>query len=139
MTGETKGRIASGVNVLAGVWLFLAPFVLAYQEIQQALWNDMVVGALIFILALGRVAAPKRFQLLSWVNFVLGTWLVVAPFVLVYGALDGLVDPGAAIGNDIVMGIIVLAMAAWSATATRQMPSERVAPRRTYVNSAERS
>lgn len=39
------------VNVAAGAWLILSPFVLGYADAGAALANDVVVGALIVVLA----------------------------------------------------------------------------------------
>lgn len=123
---SAAGKWPSGINVLAGVWLILAPMTLGYPYLQQAVWNDRVVGTAIFVLAVARVAAPARFEVISWINFVLGAWLVVAPFLLAYSAggspspdlAAGTGDPTAAIANDIITGFVVLGMAAWSARAT---------------------
>jgi len=136
---ESRARLASGINVLAGIWLFLAPMVLGYADMEQALWNDRVIGVAIFVLALTRVAAPDRFAAISWVNFVLGAWLIIAPFLLFYGGVSAVGEPVAATGNDILVGILVIAMAAWSASATNRLPSGSGEPTGTTpVNVAER-
>lgn len=40
---------------------------------------------------------------LSWTNFVLGLWLVVAPFILVYHGVS------AALWEDVIAGILIAA------------------------------
>lgn len=45
------------VNVVAGVWLVAAPFVLGYSRESLALWNGVVVGIVIAVLAWWSVAA----------------------------------------------------------------------------------
>jgi hypothetical protein len=47
---------------------------------------------------------------LSWINFILGLWLIVAGFTLAAGS-------GAAMTQDIVLGIIIAAFAVWAATS----------------------
>lgn len=111
-------QIASGLNVVAGLWLILAPTALGYRGIaSDATWNDSIIGASIAVLALIRVGRPRATAELSWVNFVLGVWLMVAPFVLDYGQ-----DPNAlaATSNDIALGLIVLTLAGWSAIIGRR-------------------
>lgn len=109
----------SGINVLAGIWLILAPFALAYSDVEAALWNDIIIGVAIFVLALVRVGNPLQYEAVSWTNFILGAWLILAPFALAYTRV------AAALWNDIIVGIIVLSLAAWSAVASRQYgPSE---------------
>jgi hypothetical protein len=39
------------LNLLAGIWLFISPWVLGYSGTTTALWNALIVGALVFILA----------------------------------------------------------------------------------------
>src|SRR5262245_47134573 len=39
------------LNLLAGLWLFISPWALGYSGTSTALWNALIVGALIFILA----------------------------------------------------------------------------------------
>ncbi len=46
----------------------------------------MVIGAIIIVTAAVRLVLPDRFHGLSWVNFVMGAWLIVAPFLLVASA-----------------------------------------------------
>lgn len=117
----SAGKWPSGVNVLAGIWLILAPAVLGYTGLDQAVWNDRVVGVAVFILAMARIAAPVRFEVISWINFVLGAWLVVAPFLLAYTVVGDPAgatgSPSAAVANDIIVGILIIAMAVWSARA----------------------
>lgn len=98
---------ASGINLLLGIWLIIAPFVLAYTEV-DARWNDVIVGILIVLMAGSRlmqmsVTAP------SWVNVILGLWLLIAPFVMAYQSND-------AFWNNILVGIAVIAFGLWSAS-----------------------
>lgn len=44
---------------------------------------------------------------LSWTNFVLGLWLLISPFTLSYG--------GTAATEDIIVGILIAALALWRA------------------------
>ena len=118
----------SGINVVAGLWLIIAPFVLGYDEIQAALWNDIVVGIIVAAFAVARVARPLMNPGLSWINAVLGLWLIVAPFVLGYGrvveaealAVEGAVGGAqTAMWNDIIVGVIILVLGVWSALSAR--------------------
>lgn len=117
----------SGINVVAGLWLIIAPFVLGYDEIQAALWNDILVGIIIAAFAVARVAGPLMNPSLSWINALLGLWLIVAPFVLAYGgqveafAVEGAVGSAqTAMWNDIIVGVIILVLGAWSALSSRR-------------------
>ena len=114
----------SGINIVAGLWLIIAPFVLGYELIQAALWNDVIVGIIIAAFAVARVARPLMNPSLSWINAVLGLWLIVAPFVLAYGGtmeVEGAVGGAqTAMWNDIIVGVIVLVLGVWSALSARR-------------------
>jgi hypothetical protein len=112
----------SGINIVAGLWLIIAPFVLGYAAVQAAVWNDIVIGVAVAIMAIVRVTQPARYEGLSWVNVVLGVWLILAPFMLGYARIQP------AVWNDVLMGLVVLALAATSAMATRQMHGHHPRP-----------
>lgn len=44
---------------------------------------------------------------LSWINFVLGLWLLISPFTLGYS--------GTAATEDVVVGVLIAALALWRA------------------------
>lgn len=48
------------INLLLGVWLILAPFVLGYSDTNKALWSDLIVGVVIVILAIATLAGGKK-------------------------------------------------------------------------------
>ncbi len=106
----------SGLNVVAGIWLIIAPWVLGYHYLDPK-WNDVVFGAIIAILALVRAAGAYRAQWMSWINALIGVWLFVAAFTIDYS--------GVASGNDIVLGIVVFFLAIGSADATGSLFSGR--------------
>jgi hypothetical protein len=105
----------SSVNVLAGIWLIIAPFVLLYEH-GTARINDIVVGIVIAVFALVRSLAPGlRTAWLSWLNALWGIWLIIGSFILGYG--------GAARTNDVILGIIVLVFGLWREVETDQRPT----------------
>ena len=108
----------SGINLIVGIWLIFAPFVLGYAALQVAQWNDIILGILIALLAATRVSKPLRQPGISWTIVVLGFWLVIAPFVLGYGAAD-LAVASTAQANDVTVGLIVIVLGSWSALASR--------------------
>lgn len=113
VTPQERGQIrgASGINLAIGIWLIIAPFVLATTG--AALVNDVAVGIVIAALAAVRIARPAAAtKPASWVNAVLGAWLIVAPFALGYISQ-------AAFWNDILVGVAVLVFALWSASQPR--------------------
>ncbi len=107
-------RWASGLNALAGIWVIIAPFVLGYSVVTGvAKTNDVVVGFVVLVLAAIRFFGAYIQAWLSWINALLGLWLIIAPFVLGYSPVQ------AAMVNDIIMGIIIAVLATWSAVSSR--------------------
>lgn len=112
---------ASGINVLAGIWLIIAPFVLGYSN--NVYWNDIVFGAIVGILALARISGAWRASWLSWVNMLIGVWIFVSAFWL-----D---NQARASWNDVILGAIVFFLGLISATAgEEQVYAERAWYRR---------
>jgi hypothetical protein len=106
-------RTASGLNILAGLWLILAPFVLGFSSLGGAMWNSLILGAAIAGLAIIRVINPLSLAGLSWWNFVFGIWLLLSPFIIGFAGVES------PTWNTVVVGVFVLAMAGWSALATQ--------------------
>lgn len=102
----------SGLNVLAGIWLIIAPWVLGYST-SDPRWNDVVFGIIVGVLALIRVGGAYRAEVLSWINLLIGAWLVVAAFTIDSTAR--------ASWNDVILGIIVFLLAAGSAEASSRV------------------
>jgi hypothetical protein len=107
--------VASGLNILAGLWLLLAPFALGYAGVASAMWNSAAIGIVVSALAILRVSKPAHHEGVSWTNCALGLWMIFAPFVLGHWTV------AAAAWNDIIVGIVVVALAATSASATHMM------------------
>jgi hypothetical protein len=108
-------RTASGLNVILGIWLVVSAFILATTGAE--LWNNLLVGVFVLILASTRVSTPTiSTKPLSWINALVGLWLIVSPFVLDYASL-------AETWNDIGVGVLLLIFAAWSASLPRTTPA----------------
>ena len=109
---------ASGINILFGIWLILAPFILAYTGLQVAMWNDIILGVLVGVIALIRTFGTAQAGT-SWINVLLGIWLIIAPFVLSYG------DNPTPRWNDVILGILIVIFA-WSSAAVPRPPAREV-------------
>jgi hypothetical protein len=96
-----------GVNFLLGVWLVVAPWLLGYAMETWPAWNAHIVGVVIAVAAISALVAFQRWE--EWVNVVLGAWLVVSPWLLGFSALQ------AATWNQVIVGVVVAALAAWLA------------------------
>jgi hypothetical protein len=110
--GAEGARTASVLNIIAGIWLIISPFWMGFWTGPAPLWNTLVVGVVVGLLALVRACYPTQNVGLSWVNLILGIWLIVSPFFLPYQ------NWMVAVRNDVIVGIVVGVLAIWSALAT---------------------
>lgn len=89
--------LAQYANIIIGVWLMLAPYLLKYNGLQADM--DHVFGPVIATLAAVAVAECTR-QVRLW-NIPLGCWLIIQPWILGY-------DNTSAIINSMIAGILVI-------------------------------
>ena len=104
---------ASGLNILAGLWLIISRFILGYSALRGTMWNDVIVGIIIALIAAGKLSRGRSIQWLSWINVVLGLWLIVSPFIF------GNAGNTRVLYNEFIVSIVVVILAAWSALSTR--------------------
>jgi hypothetical protein len=104
-------KAASGLNLLAGIWLFVSPWVYGAYRAPNA-WNSWIVGAAIVILAAIRLSAPSQMTGASWLNCLLGIWAFISPWALGYTGNSGRFI------NSLVVGVVVFLLSIWSATST---------------------
>jgi hypothetical protein len=115
MPASGQIRTASGLNVILGIWLIIAPFIFAMTA--AAFWNDILVGLFVLILASTRVSRPTAStKPASWTNAIVGIWLILAPFVLDYLSI-------AEIWDDIAVGVLLLILGTWSGSLPRRTPT----------------
>lgn len=39
------------LGVIFGIWLIVAPFVLGYSTVTNAMWNDIIVGVVVAVIS----------------------------------------------------------------------------------------
>jgi hypothetical protein len=106
-------QLASGFDVLAGFWLAFSPWVLGFASTEPTgRWNDLILGIVIALFAFVRGMIAYRAAWLSWLNALLGAWVMASPWVL------GFHVSYAARWNNILLGLAVIVLACWSALST---------------------
>ncbi|HEY7170435.1 MAG TPA: SPW repeat protein [Vicinamibacterales bacterium] len=95
----------SWINFILGLWLIVAGFVLSATA-RPVMTEEIILGIIIACLAFAAALRPA--PILSWLVAIAGLWTLVAPMVMKYGLT-------ASRGNDIIVGIIVLALGVSSA------------------------
>jgi len=102
---------ASVIALFAGLWLILSPWAMAPGLSGGAAWNSALVGLAIAGVAALRAAAGPRWATLSWINVVLGGWMIASLWIYRY------VGDGASAWNSAVVGAVVLVLACVAETA----------------------
>jgi uncharacterized membrane protein YiaA len=123
-----RGKWISALVALLGLWLVAEAYLL--DPVAGNFWSDMIVG--VALIALGGYnfyrRANERIGSVGVGVFValLGLWLIVTPFIL------GSTEPGAGVEfdiefwNDVVVGLLVFLLGAYSAYEARE--TEAVTP-----------
>jgi len=107
-------QLASGFDVMGGFWLAFSPWVLGFASSHPTgKLNDLVLGIVIGVFALLRGAVALRAAWLSWLNALLGVWVMISPWVL------GFHNSQAAAWNNILLGLAVIVLACWGALSTQ--------------------
>jgi hypothetical protein len=112
VNGGEAARTASVLTLFAGIWLIISPFWMGFYTMPGPLWNTLIVGVVVTILALIRACYPRENVGLSWINLLLGIWMIISPSFLHY---YGQAVP---MRSDLITGIIIGVTALWSALAT---------------------
>lgn len=124
-----RGKWISAIIALLGLWMIVEALWL--DLVPGQFWNDVVVGALLLVVGGYNYSRRANEQLGSAaaavVAALVGLWLVVAPFVLGGGEV-GLSTNEVGFWNDIVVGLVVLALGAYSAYEIRDRRREAVRP-----------
>src|SRR3954470_17902595 len=94
------------VNLVLGAWLFFSPFFGVGGPEGPAAWNSFIFGMGIALFAALALADPQRWE--EGVNFVIGVWLLLAPFAL------GFANQPGPTWNHVIVGLIVVAGALWA-------------------------
>lgn len=107
-------QTVSGINVLAGIWLFISAW--AIYAHGPMVTNNIVFGVIVTVLALIRVSGAYDQSWLSWLNALCGLWVVVSPWAVMGTGPNG--PTQAMIINNCITGGVIAVFGCWSALAT---------------------
>ncbi len=100
------------VNALMGLALAVSPWLLGYSGQSMAMSSAVVVGLALAAVSVGAVVMPSAWE--EWTEGALGLGLVAAPWVL------GFTFHEAATFAHMAIGLVVLALAAWTLGTDRE-------------------
>lgn len=104
---RTTSQSLSILNILFGAWLVVSPYMLGYTS-SQAKWQQVGAGVIVLLVAGLRFMAP-RLQWASWINALVGAWLIIAPFSATY-------QSNVAFWNQVILGILIALTGLWNAS-----------------------
>ncbi len=105
-------RIASGLTILAGLWMIASPWFLGTNGRSAAAGNDVIVGFIVVLLAAARFAGVSTLWQAWWI-IPLGAWTIISPWVYGFATASPPLEH-----DSLVLGIALVALSAWSALAT---------------------
>jgi hypothetical protein len=115
-----QARAASGMNIFLGFVLIVSPWVFGYQAAgSSAIWNSIIVGALIAILAASNCFARHIHTSPNWINVLLALWTMISPLVYGYTANNW------GLGDNMILAMLIAGFAICSdgaATAVQKQP-----------------
>jgi hypothetical protein len=98
----------SGINILAGIWLIIAPFSMKFSNIGISPANSTIIGILVILFEVIRIASVRAVWA-SWVNAILGLWAIVSPFVMRFSGERSIMI------NFVIVGIVIAALSVMNA------------------------
>lgn len=105
---KDRTKIAAGLSLVAGIWLMLSVFVMGLGVVS----NMFIVGLMLVIFSLIELSSMETSKWVSWVNGILGFWLLVSPLIF-SGMISG------EMWNSVVLGIIVLGISFWGGMSSK--------------------
>jgi hypothetical protein len=114
---DTGTKTAGGLNIIAGIWLIISGFILGYSNQPAPLWDDIILGIIVLVVAWARIANVGAMPSLAWINIIAGIWLFISPWVVRFS------NQPTAMWNNIILGIIVFILAIWGLSTSPQRPA----------------
>jgi hypothetical protein len=101
-------------NMILGLALMFAPFVLNYNTNPLALWGSIAVGAVIAIASGYKAYTKAADRWEDWVDIIAGVIAILLPFLFSFSML------ATALWTCVVLGVIVVAVAGYDLYTARQ-------------------
>ena len=117
-TYRSQVQFASGLNLLAGIWLFVSTFAIGAHG--PMMRNNIICGIAVAILAAFRAFGAYEEGWLSWLNVLVGAWVIVSPWAVMGTGAVGLAQ--VTIVNNVVTGGAAVLLGCWSAIASSVAP-----------------
>lgn len=100
------GQWRDSVNLVLGLWLIAAPWVMGFTNTGLFEWNAYACGVIIAVSAAAAITEFHEWE--EWMDAAIGVWLMVSPWVL------GMTMMSAMMIMFFVVGLAVAVMALWT-------------------------
>lgn len=104
-------KTTATISLLAGVWLFVSPWVYQSYAMSNA-WNNWIVAALIVIFSAIWLGAPAGARGFSVANFLLGAWMFASPWIY------GYTSNTSHFINSLCVGVLVFALGIYGSSVS---------------------
>ncbi len=101
-------RYAFWITGILGLALVLAPFVLGYNNDNNALWSSVILGAVILLASILEGLVQDQSNWEYWLAGLAGVLAIIAPFVLQFSGAG----QSTQMWSSIVLGALVAVVAA---------------------------
>lgn len=112
---QTRIKWASGLNIIAGLWTLISPWVLGASALGAVMTSNVIVGIIVAVLAAIRSFGAYQATWLSGINVILGIWLFISAFV--FGGPGVL---GALFASNLIFGVIIVVLGIGSGMASNR-------------------
>lgn len=102
--------------MLAGLWLWVSPFILQFKLGSHASSDADVVGIFIGTFSMMAIATPQIWE--EWTKVILAVWLIASPWLL------GFSHQSVATTNIVIVGIVVGILSLWSLASRGGAPQQ---------------
>lgn len=107
-------RTTSLMCAVFSLWFFVSPWAYGFSEHTDA-WNSWLVGAVMLLCAMARLASPMRTTVFSYANAFLALWVFISPWIFGYAS-----QSGPRLVNSLSVGVLVFSLSLISAHETRR-------------------
>jgi hypothetical protein len=112
-------RVSSLVCWVSALWFFLSPWTFFGVSERPSGWNAWIVGGLMVVISMFRLAAPRESTPFGFVNAVLGLWTICSPWIFSY------TNEGGHTANTISVGACIVGFSLMSLVPSRALRHER--------------
>jgi SPW repeat len=71
-----------GLTFLTAMYAAVSPWIVGFDATTRLAVNDLIVGLVVAVLAVGFASALDRTHGLTWTLPILGVWLIISPWIL---------------------------------------------------------